>query len=70
MKILVEFVRDSLSLALATYGMITLMTIAFSSFGPASRLWPIVPITFVIQLGLKLCFSRDKSGRLRSVHRS
>ncbi|PYE92513.1 hypothetical protein C8J35_1238 [Rhizobium sp. PP-F2F-G38] len=70
MKILVEFLKDSAVTALNIYGLIALTTVVFPSLGPASALWVVAPIAFVIQFGLKLAFSRDEQGHLRRVSKS
>jgi hypothetical protein len=69
MKILGEFALVSLTTALATYGLIALLTVMFPSWwGPASGLWIVVPLVFAGQFGLKILFSRDENGKLRSAH--
>lgn len=70
MNVYIEFLKDSVITALTIYGLVALLTVVFPSFGPASNLWMVVPIAFVIQFGLKLAFSRDEKGNLRSVTKS
>lgn len=66
MSIISGLVRESLVTALASYGVVTLMTIQFSSMGNAAELWAVVPSVFILQLLLKLVFSRGADGKLRS----
>lgn len=66
MSIISGFIRESLVTALASYGVVTLMTIQFSSMGNASELWAVVPSVFILQMLLKLVFSRGADGKLRS----
>lgn len=67
MRILLEFAREAMNSALAGYGLIALMTLVFPAMGSASRLWVVVPAMFIIQFLLKLIFSRDANGHLRST---
>ena len=70
MNVFIEFIKDSIVTALTTYGLVALATVVFPSLGPASNLWLVAPIAFVVQFGLKLVFSRDENGHLKSVYHS
>lgn len=67
MRVVLGLARDSLVSALASYGFIALMAAFLPALGSIAFLWPLVPVTFALQFGLKLVFSRDPSGRLIRV---
>ena len=66
MNIFLQLAKESAHTALLAYGLVALASVVFPSFGTPSQTWIVAPIIFAIQLALKLIFSRDENGRLRS----
>jgi hypothetical protein len=67
MHVLLQFAKDSAHTALVSYGLIALASVVFPSLGSPSQTWIVAPILFAIQFALKLIFSRDENGKLRSM---
>jgi hypothetical protein len=66
MKTFLQLVGESFATALAAYGCVAFASIFFSSIEVVSKNWLLLVALFAVQLILKLIFSRDASGHLKS----
>ena len=64
MLVFLKLCQSSLFMALAGYGLISLILLLVPSMTVQGRVWIFVPIEFGLILALKLIFSRDADGRL------
>lgn len=66
MMVLFHLLKESAVTALAAYGCVAFAAIFFPWIEPVSKNWALLVVLFVVQLVLKLLFSRDTEGHLRS----